>query len=111
MTLAITCVAYDSMAQSKGWPAGEILSKDASFPKIVAFITILWVLGKSFMVFQWWSPIVILILGWILSFILTITLKKNVQLICIPGVFPAFIATTLYISEAKPFGIFHNIFS
>ena len=111
MTLALICISYDTMAKPKGWPTGEILSKDASMPKIAAFITALWVLGNSFIVFHWWSPILIFILGWVTAFILTMTLKKRVQLICIIGIFPALVFTILYTSETKPFGILHSIFS
>lgn len=111
MALAVICISYDSMARAKGWPVGEILSKDASLPKIVAFITALWVLGKSFMVFHWWSPIVILVMGWGLAFALTMTLKKNVQFVCTLGIFPALVFTILYVSEGKPFGMLHKLFS
>ena len=111
MALAITCISYDTMARSNGWPVGEILAKYASFPKITAFITALWVIGQSFMVFNWWSPIVIIILGWVLALIITMSLKKNVQFVCIIGIFPALVFTILYISEEKPFGMLHNIFS
>ena len=111
MALAITCISYDTMARSKGWPVGEILSKDASLPKIAAFITALWVIGKSFMIFHWWSPIAILILGWLMAFLITMAFKKNAQFVCILGIFPALLFTILYISEEKPFGMFHKIFS
>ena len=111
MAIAITCISYDMMARSKGWPVGAILAKDASVPKIVAVITALWVLGKSFMIFQWWSPIAIFIMGWILAFILTMLLKKNMQFVCVLGIFPAWVLTILYISESKPFGMLHNIFN
>ena len=109
MALAVICISYDTMARSKGWPIGLVLSKDASLPKIVAFITALWVIGKSFMIFHWWSPIVILILGWLLAYLITISLKTYAQFICIIGIFPAFIFTILYMSEAKPFGFLHRI--
>jgi len=111
MAMAVICISYDSMARAKGWPVGEILSKDASLPKITAFITALWILGKSFMVFQWWSPIAILFIGWILAFALTMMFKKNVQFVGVLGVFPALVFTTLYISETKPFGMLHKLFS
>lgn len=111
MALAITCISYNGMARSKGWPVGELLVEDASLPKIVAFITALWVIGKSFIIFNWWSPIAILIVGWITAFIITMSLKKYAQSICIIGIFPAFILTVLYFSEEKPFGWVHNIFS
>ncbi|KAF3977718.1 MAG: hypothetical protein HFP77_05415 [Methylococcales symbiont of Iophon sp. n. MRB-2018] len=111
MAMAVICISYDSMARAKGWSVGEILSKDASLPKIAAFITALWVLGKSFMTFYWWSPILILVAGWILGFVLTMMLRKNVQFIGILGIFPALVLTILYISEQKPFGMLHKLFS
>ena len=111
MATAVICISYDSMAGAKGWPVGEILSKNASLPKTTAFITALWILGKSFMVFYWWSPIVILIIGWILAFALTMIFKKNVQFIGVLGVFPALVFTILYTSESKPFGMLHKLFS
>ena len=111
MAMAVICISYDSMAHTKGWPVGEILSKDASLPKIAAFITALWVLVKSFMTFYWWSPIVILIAGWLLAFVLTMMFRKNVQFVCVLGIFPALVFTILYISEQKPFGMLHKLFS
>lgn len=111
MAVAVVCISYDSMARAKGWPVGGILSKDGSVPKIAAIITALWVLGKSFMVFQWWSPLVILVIGWLLAFVLTMILKKNVQFIGVLGVFPALALTILYLSESKPLGMLNVIFS
>lgn len=111
MAMAVICISYASMARANGWPVGATLSKDASLPKITALITALWILGKSFMVFQWWSPIAILIIGWILAFALTMMFKKNVQFMGVLGVFPAFVFTVLYASESKPFGMLHTLFS
>jgi len=110
MAVAAICISYDSMARAKGWPVGKILSKDASLPKIVAFITQLWTLGKSFMVFEWWSPFVVLIIGWHLAFLLTMSLRKNVQFLGLLGIFPAFVLTILYVSESKPLGMLQDIF-
>jgi hypothetical protein len=110
MAAAVVCMSYSLMARQNGWPVGEILSKDASVPKIAAFITALWVIGKSFMVFQWWSPLAIVVLGWLLAFILTMVLKKNVQFLGVLGIFPALVFTILYLSESKPFGMLHAIF-
>lgn len=111
MVMAVSCISYDSMARTKGWSVGEILAKDASLPKIAAFVTAPWILVKSFMVFSWWSPIVILIVGWLLAFILVMMLRKNVQFVCIIGIFPALFFTILYISEEKPLGMLHKLFS
>jgi hypothetical protein len=111
MAMAVACISYDSMARAKGWSVGEILAKDASLPKITAFITALWILGKSFMVFSWWTPIVILIVGWFLALALVMMLRKNVQFVCIIGIFPSLVFTILYISEEKPLGMLHKLFS
>lgn len=108
MAMAILCITYDSMARAKGWPVGVLLSKDASLPKITAFITAIWILIKSFLILHWWSPIVILIAGWFLGFFLTMLIRKMVQPICIIGIFPAFLFTILYISEDKPLGWLHK---
>ena len=111
MALAVVCISYSSMARQNGWPVGEILSKDTSVSKIAAFVTALWVVVKAFMVFQWWSPLVILVIGWLVGFILTMALKQNVQFLGLLGIFPAFLFTILYLSESKPFGMLHTIFS
>jgi hypothetical protein len=110
MAVSIVCISYDSMARAKGWPVGEILSNDESVPKIAAMISVLLTLGKSFMMFHWWSPLVILLCGWLLALILTMTLKKNVQFIGVIGIFPALAITAMYLSESKPFGMLHYIF-
>ena len=96
------------MAISYRWPIGEILLSDASFLKGLSLITILWALGKSFFVFFWWSPIVVLALGWVLAFVITMGLKHQVQWLGVIGIYPAFIMTVLYISDSKPLGVFHN---
>ncbi len=111
MGIAVSCISYETIARERGWAVGEICSQDASLPKIIAFVTIIWILGKSFMVFNWWSPIVIFITGWLLAFIMTMALKKNIQFISILGIFPSLFFAILYISEEKPFGMLHQLFS
>ena len=109
--ISFACVSYGVMARSNGWPVGAILASDASIPKLAALVTVVWASVKSFMMFQWWSPFFVLVAGWIFAFFLTMTFKKNVQIVCVIGVFPSFVATVLYVSESRPFGFLHNIFS
>lgn len=111
MAAALICMSYSQMARASGWPVGEILSKETSLPKIAAFITLLWVIGKSFMVFQWWSPLIIIVIGWIVAFVLTRVLRENVQFIGIIGIFPMLLMTVLYTSETKPLGMLSNLLS
>ena len=90
MVISISCISYSGIAQSKGWPVGKLLDKDASLLKIVAFMTILWIVVKSFIIFHWWSPLIILFSGWILALFLTFILKKSTQFVCILGIFHHF---------------------
>jgi CHASE2 domain-containing sensor protein len=111
MAVAVVCISYSSMARQNGWPVGEILSKDASVPKIAAFITALWIVGKSFVVYQWWSPLIIVFIGWFVAFVLTMVLRQNVQFVGVLGIFPALAFTILYLSESKPLGMLQSIVS
>ena len=111
VALSIACISYSIMARSNGWPVGAILAKDTATPKIAGFVTALWALVKTFVVFHWWSPIVVLVSGWLLALAITMAMKKNTQILCILGVFPAFIFTSLYVSESKPLGFLHRLLS
>lgn len=109
--LALACLAYDTTARSEGWSVGTILAKDASLPKIASYMTVLLILVKSFIIFSWWSPLVILIISFFLAFYFVMILKENVQILCIYGIFPALVFSILYISEKRPFGMLHILFS
>lgn len=111
MAVSIICVSYDAMARSKGWPVGDLLSRPDSLPKITALVTALWVIGKSFFLWSWWSPALILIIAWIAAFILTMSLKKYAQVVAIVGIFPALLFAILYVSEDRPLGMLHRIFT
>ena len=106
--IGIICISYRDMAIPHRWPTGEILLSGTSLPQILALTTILWALGKSFFVFFWWSPIVVLALGWVLAFVITMGLKHHVQWLGVIGIYPAQLLTLLYISDSKPLGVFHN---
>lgn len=111
VSVAVCCMSYDTLAVQKGWPVGEILAKDASLPKITAIITVLWAMAKSFLIFHWWSPILVLVVGWFFAFGITNLLQKHTQIFCIIGIYPALLFTIFYISEDKPLGIIHKLFS
>ncbi len=74
-------------------------------------VTALWALGKSFVVFEWWTPILVFVLGSVLAFVVTFTLKQWTQLLCTLGIFPALFFTVIYVSEEKPLGFLHRLFS
>jgi len=110
MAIAIACISYAPMAEQAGWPIGEILHRGGSIPNIIAFLTIPWIIVKSFILYHWWSPLVIVAIGWLLALVLTMTLKKNVQFLCVFGIWIAFLLTVSYFPGAKPSAILHHIF-
>ena len=95
MSISVICISYSLYAIGVGWTVGEILSKDDSIVKIVSFINGIWILIKTFLMFNWWTPIIIFLVGWALGFILIIIFKQKVQWIGIIGICPAFILTTI----------------
>lgn len=98
------------MARALGWPTGEILANNGSIPEMLAFLVVIWIVVKSFILFHWWRPILISIAAWLLALILVMTLKAYVQHLCIIGIVPAFVFVILYVSEKKPIGMASKIF-
>lgn len=111
VAFSLMCVSYEIMAQRYEWPIGAILARPLSLPKIVALVSGVYAFGKSFVVFEWWSPLVVLVIGQSLAFVLTMALKKNAQAVSIIGVFLGFILTALYASESRPLGFLQTLFS
>lgn len=102
VAIAAICLSYDSMAKSMKWPVGDILGRDTGLAKITAFITVAWCVLKAFTMLPWWSPATILLAGWFLAFILTMTFRRYVQYIGVIGVFPAFLTAIIYGAGSGP---------
>lgn len=90
-------IGYDIQARSRGWPVGEWLSGDAPVMKIVAFVTMVGTLGISFVVFRWWSPIVVFGLGVAFGFFATQLLKSKVQVLAILGTVVGWVLCLFYV--------------
>ena len=105
--IGIICISYRDMAIPYRWPIGEILLSGISLPQILALTTIFWALGKSFFVFFWWSPILVLVLGFALAFLMTMIFRQLTQIVCVICIYPAFILAVNYVSESRPFGLFN----
>lgn len=109
-TFAMSWLAYPVIAQRNGWPRGEMALNPASAISIGAFLTMLLTLGKSLYLLSWWSPIAILVTSTLLGSVATSMLKGSTQVLCIVGVYPMFILSALYASEARPLGFLHRFF-
>jgi hypothetical protein len=110
IAMAVACSAYAGVARARMWPIGEWLSSSASLPRIGAIITILWVVVKSYVVFSWWSPLIISTVGFSLAFALTFAMREKIQCVIVPGIFISFILAALYVSERLPFGFVSRLF-
>ncbi|MEI6300951.1 MAG: hypothetical protein WCR74_05865 [Betaproteobacteria bacterium] len=109
LAFSIMCVAYSGMAKSYGWPVGTILAEGASIPKVMAFVGGILSVVRSFVVYEWWTPVVVIVIGQVVAFILLMTFKGKAQAICVVGTVLGFFFTSLYQSESRPFGFFHAL--
>lgn len=91
VAISIASISYRWMAQQAGWPVGSILDKTVSWPAAVGGITITWCLLKALSLLAWWSPLLLLVAGYFLAFVLTTMLKEKVQYLCVFGCIPAFV--------------------
>lgn len=104
VAIGLACVSYEIMARNYGWPVGEVFAKTLSIPKLFGFFGAIYALIKSFLIFYWWTPFVVLVFAQFLAFGIVMVFKKNTQIVCIFGVFLGFIFTVLYTSESTPLG-------
>lgn len=109
ISLAWICISYKDFALKSGWPIGTILNNDTSLPKLMSIVALLWALVKSVLVYNWYSFLIVGILGFFIAFTLTSLFKKNVQFLGVIGIFPMWFLTIIYNSEEAPFGFFHNL--
>ena len=112
LTIAVALInfSYKVFSEWKGWPCGKILYKDMSRTKTASAIVGLVAIAKTFLNYEWWAVLLVIPVGWLLSIIIINVLKQHSQIIGIAGIYPAFICTAVYISEDRPFGLFHWFF-
>lgn len=109
--IAVATLSYLIYAVPRGWPVGMIFIRDDGYrPKMVAAAVTLIVLVKSFLTLDWWSPLVIVVAGYLLAGALTAKAKSWTQLICLVGLGPAGVLSLLYKSERQPFGFLQQFF-
>jgi hypothetical protein len=90
-------VGYEDHAEMKGWPVGSWLSGDTSLMKLLSVVCMLSAIVISFMVFSWWSPLVVILAGICVGFLASQLLKSWVQLPAIVGVAAGFVLCPLWV--------------
>ena len=92
-TASVVILGYAERAVNSGWPIGTFLASPTSIMPFVSILNILLVLGVSFYKYNWWSPLVVTVLGIVVSFIVTVSLRWHVQIFGLFGMLLGFVAT------------------
>ncbi len=92
-SIPMICISYAEWAKQKGLPVGATLAKDASWPKVISLVFVLYLLIGSFLHLSWWSPIVVFLLGSVIAVTLMSIMGKWVQAVGTLGIVPAAIAS------------------
>ncbi len=79
-------LSYDHYAKLKNWHISNRYEKNTSLIKIAGFISLPSSALATAYMFKWWSPFIVLIIGFCLAQIMTSIFKKNVQYIALVGV-------------------------
>jgi hypothetical protein len=89
-------LSYDHYAKLKNWHISKWYEKNTSLIKIAGFISLPGSALASAYMFQWWTPFIVLIIGFCLAQLMTSIFKKNVQYIALMGV-PIFLFISIII--------------
>lgn len=94
---AIVVAGYEDFARTKGWTVGARFSGGRSLLKIVSLAALLITLGISFYVYSWWSPLIVLALGFTYGFLSLLLLKQRVQVVAALGVVAGLVLCLAYV--------------
>jgi len=79
--MGLGTVTYASYARMKGWTVGKIYTAEWAIVGLMSAITSLVV---SFIVWKFWTPILVIVIGYTLMVIFISLLKKNSQWFLLP---------------------------
>ena len=85
IVIGLFCITYKSYAERQNWKIGKILFKDSNVFSATSVILLVYVLFKSLMGYSWWSPIIIFIMGFIISSFTIGMFREKSQIIAICG--------------------------
>lgn len=97
---AFAAVGYEGYAQVRGWQVGERLA-GSSLIKAVALLMLFVVLVIAFNIYSWWTPLVVLLFGFIFCFLSLQILKERMQNIAIWGVIIGSVLSLTYVLLVK----------
>ena len=84
--VGISAVSYSGMSQSYGWPIGEVLAGSRwSTTLIVADLACICALIRAVQIYAWWTSVIVLVGGFLLGLVMTMRLRKAVQIPAVVG--------------------------
>ena len=89
-------LSYDRYARLKGWYVSKWYEENTSLIKIASFISLPGSAFASAYLSQWWSALLVIIVGFCIAQLMTSLFKKNVQYIALVGV-PIFLFISILI--------------
>ena len=102
--LSVACIggfivtSYQGMARQKGWPLGRAFDLGrSSLIAILGFVSQWGAILISFFVNPWWTSIIVLIIGFLGSMILTNIFKVHSQVLSVIILIPSLILVPLFV--------------
>ncbi len=79
----VTIISYKNLAIKKGWSIGSLFYSDSSILKIVGLLAIFGSAISSFFYVKWYNVLVGLIVGWLISRLISSLFTKHTQYLCL----------------------------
>ncbi len=92
-------LAYDGFAERDGWPVGEMFRADTSMIKIASFIGLPSAAIAAAYLANWWSAVVVVVVGFFVAVALTRMLRAYAQPVSIVGLVLCWVAGVLMVSQ------------
>lgn len=96
-------IAYSGYAAPRGWRVGAWYAAEFSWLQGIAYLAIIGALVLGYLAFGWWGPIVVVIIGNVVTRILLASVRESSQLVAPLVVFVLGI-TSLFIWTSLPGG-------
>jgi len=83
LSVSLMFSTYKGYAQQKGWSIGTFFDSKEVYLVLAGWIFGVWALVESFVVIRWFSPLVVFVIAFAISFTLTNIFKSWAQLVSI----------------------------
>ena len=82
-TSGVTIISYKNYAIQRGWSMGSMFASDSSILKIIGLLSIFGSAITAFFFIKWYFVLVGLLIGWLLSGLISSLFTKYTQYLCL----------------------------